>query len=78
MTKKPFPRVERNTKLLDLVHSDICELNGELTRGSKRYFITFIDDYSKFTFVYLLKQKTKHLQNLRNINQLWKTKGIGK
>ena len=28
MTRKPFPKVERNSELLKLVHSDICELNG--------------------------------------------------
>jgi len=52
MTKKPFPKVERNSQLLELVHSDICEINDMLTRGEKRYFITFIDDYSRFTYVY--------------------------
>ena len=57
MTKKPFHSVERNTDVLDLVHSDICELNGMLTRGENRYFITFIDDSSRFTYVYLLKHK---------------------
>ena len=39
------------------MHSDICELNGMLTRGGNRYFITFIDDYLRFTYVYLLKHK---------------------
>ena len=29
-----------------------------LTRNSKRYFITFIDDCSDFTFIYLLKNKS--------------------
>ena len=57
MTKKPFPKVERNSQLLELVHSDICEINDMLTRGEKRYFITFIDDYSHFTYVYLLRTK---------------------
>jgi hypothetical protein len=46
MTKKLFPKVERNSQLLELVHYDICEINGMLTRGEKRYFITFINDYS--------------------------------
>lgn len=36
MCKKPFPKSERNTKLLELIHSDICELNGILTRGGNR------------------------------------------
>ena len=37
LTKKPFPRVERKTQILDLIHIDICESNGILTRGGKRY-----------------------------------------
>ena len=57
MKKKPFHKVERSTELLQLVHFDICELNGQLTRGGKRYFITFIDDYSRYTYVYLMRTK---------------------
>ena len=36
MIKKPFHNVERSSNLLDLIHSDHCELNGMLTRGGKR------------------------------------------
>ena len=43
--------------MLELVHSNVCELNGVLTRGGKRYFITFIDDFSRFTYVYLMRNK---------------------
>jgi arginyl-tRNA--protein-N-Asp/Glu arginylyltransferase len=57
MTKKPFPTVHRNSQILQIIHSDICELNGILTRGGKRYFITFIDDFSRYTYVYLMKNK---------------------
>jgi len=53
--KKHFPKVERNSHLLELVHSDIYEINSMLTKSEKRYFITFIYDYSRFTYVYLLK-----------------------
>jgi hypothetical protein len=34
MTKKPFSKVERNSQL-EVVHYDICEINGMLTRGEK-------------------------------------------
>ena len=57
MTKKSFPKVNRNSQLLELVHSDICELNGILNRGGNRYFITFIDDCSRYTYVYLMRSK---------------------
>ncbi|KAJ9535808.1 hypothetical protein OSB04_un001040 [Centaurea solstitialis] len=56
-TKKPFPSVKRNTSYLELIHSDIYELNGILTHGGKRYFITFCDDFSRFLYVYLLHSK---------------------
>ena len=46
--------MKRNVKF---VHFDVCELNGILTRGGKRYFITFIDDFSRFTYVYLMRNK---------------------
>nr|KAJ0202095.1 hypothetical protein LSAT_V11C600310800 [Lactuca sativa] len=56
-TKKPFPSVKRNMSLLELIHIDICELNGILTRGGKRYFIRFCDDSSRYLHVYLLRSK---------------------
>jgi hypothetical protein len=51
----------RNLALLELVHSDLCEMNGELTKCGKRYFMTFIDDCSRFCYVYLLKTKDEAL-----------------
>ena len=58
ITKMPHKSVVRNTKLLELIHPDLCEFEGILTRGGNRYIITFIDDFSKYTTVYLLKNKS--------------------
>ena len=55
--KKPFPSTNRDSLLLKLIHSDVCELNGILTKGGKYYFITFIDDFSRYTYVYLMRNK---------------------
>jgi transposase InsO family protein len=46
---------------LDLIHSNLCEINGILTKGGKRYFITFINDSTRFCYVYLLKSKDEAL-----------------
>ena len=43
-------------KLLEIVHSDLCTIDIS-THGGSRYFITFIDDFSRKTWVYFLKQK---------------------
>jgi transposase InsO family protein len=36
-------------------------MNGILTKGGKRYFITFIDDCTRFCYVYLMKTKDETL-----------------
>ena len=44
--------------MLELVHPNLCEFEGILTRGGNKYIITFIDDSSKYKTVYLLKNKS--------------------
>ncbi|KAK2429298.1 putative mitochondrial protein [Trifolium repens] len=61
ITKDSHKSVTRESEPLDLIHSDICELDGNLTRNGKRYFITFIDDCSDYTYVYLMKNKSDAL-----------------
>ena len=45
----------RNLAPLKLIHSDLCEMNGVLTKGGKKYFMTLIDDSTRYCRVYLLK-----------------------
>ena len=37
---------ERTTKVLTLVHTDVCDLFDGPARGGYLYFITFINDFS--------------------------------
>jgi transposase InsO family protein len=53
--------VARELAPLELIHSDIYEMNRILTKGGKRYFITFIDDYTRFCYVYLMRTKDEAL-----------------
>lgn len=46
---------------LDFVHSNLCEMNELLTKGGKRYFLTLIDDASRYCYVYLVKTKDEAL-----------------
>ncbi|KAL4038513.1 hypothetical protein IC575_002134 [Cucumis melo] len=62
MTKAPFHSTERLTKPLELIHSDVCDLKFVQTKGGKKYFITFIDDYIRYCYVYLLKSKDEAIE----------------
>ncbi|XP_077217878.1 uncharacterized protein LOC143852380 [Tasmannia lanceolata] len=44
---------------LQLVHSDLFEPMQTTSIGGNRYFLTFIDDYSRKTWVYFLKEKSE-------------------
>ncbi|GJY07048.1 retrotransposon protein, putative, ty1-copia subclass, partial [Tanacetum coccineum] len=58
MTRKPFPhRTKRATDLLGIIHTDVCGLFRHVSRQGASYFITFMDDYSRYGYVYLLKHK---------------------
>ncbi|GKA72409.1 zinc finger, CCHC-type containing protein, partial [Tanacetum coccineum] len=47
ITKKPFQNVKRETKVLELIHSDLCDLHATPSLGNKKYFVTFVDDASR-------------------------------
>ena len=56
-SKKTCSSVTRETKLLELIHSDLGDLKQTMTRGGKKFYVTFIDDYSRFARIYLLRSK---------------------
>ncbi|GJZ90272.1 zinc finger, CCHC-type containing protein [Tanacetum coccineum] len=47
ITKKPFQNIKRETKVLELIHSDLCDLHATPSLGNKKYFVIFIDDASR-------------------------------
>jgi len=58
MHANPFPSSEwRATRPLELVHSDAHQVPYPSFSGY-RYWVTFIDDYSRFRFVLLIKAKS--------------------
>ncbi|KAH9781356.1 hypothetical protein KPL71_008429 [Citrus sinensis] len=57
--KFPKGKSWRTKKVLELVHSDLCGLIKPTSNGGKRYFISFIDDFSRKTWVYFLQEKSE-------------------
>ncbi|GJZ30954.1 zinc finger, CCHC-type containing protein [Tanacetum coccineum] len=65
ITKKPFQNVKRETKVLELIHNNLCNLDATPSLGNKKYFVTFIDDASRFCYVYLLHSKDEALDKFK-------------
>ena len=66
MTKSPFSgHGERAADLLGLVHTDVCGPMSTQAMGGFSYFITFIDDRSRFGYVYLMKHKSEAFEKFK-------------
>ena len=60
MTKRPFSaKGERSKEPLQLVHSDVYGPLSVQARGGYEYFVTFIDNYSRYNYVYLMHKKSE-------------------
>lgn len=47
----------RKSSLLELIHSNVCGPLKVQSLGGASYFVTFIDDYSRKLWLYILKTK---------------------
>ncbi|KAM1502254.1 hypothetical protein ACFXTO_027626 [Malus domestica] len=61
MTSTHKKNAIRSNGLLELVHIDICGPFPTPTDDGYRYFIIFIDDYSRYCYLYLLTEKSSAL-----------------
>lgn len=51
--------------MLELIHSDVCGPMRVNSHGGSRYFLTFIDDYSKWCELYTIKSKSEVFQKFK-------------
>jgi hypothetical protein len=58
----------KKPEVWDLVHSDVCKMSVR-SMGGEKYFVTFIDDFSRKVWVYVLKTKdhTKCIQAIPSL-----------
>lgn len=49
----------RARRPLELIHSDICGPINPVSNGKKKYFMSFIDDYCRKTWIYFLQEKSE-------------------
>jgi hypothetical protein len=57
----------------DLIHSDVWEPSSIATKGGSRYYVSFIDDHTRYCWVYLMKQRSKFYEIYTAFRALVKT-----
>ena len=66
MTSRPFKAIGYRAKeVLDLIHTDLCRPMSTSARGGYEYFITFIDDYSSYEYIYLMRHKSEAFEKFK-------------
>ena len=63
-------KTTRSTQLNEIIHTGIFEPHEVLFVDKEKYFITFIDDFSRYGYIYLLHKKKISINRcLKSINQ---------
>ena len=76
----PIPKksTSRSSAVLELVHTDVAGPLAVPSLGGSRYFITFIDDYSKWTTVYTMRDKSESFEYFKKFHRHAETRSGNK
>ncbi|XP_052625020.1 uncharacterized protein LOC111912222 [Lactuca sativa] len=62
-----------STAPFDIIHSDVWGPAPVSTKGGSTYYVSFIDDYTRYTWVYLMKHRSDLFDIYSNFRALVKT-----
>ena len=67
ISRKPFHSVDaiQATAPLELIHTDVCGKMNPCSNGGGQYFLTFIDHFSHYVWVYILKEKSQVFEKFK-------------
>ena len=76
MTRNSCPKQSQNraTCVLEMIHTDVCGPMQVDSHGGSKYFVSFTDDYSRYTTVYFMKKKSEVLEKFKEFAQLVENK----
>ena len=59
--------------IFDLIHSDVWGPSSVSSIGGSRYFVVFVDDYSRYSWIFNIKHRSELLQVYSNFAKMVKT-----
>ena len=54
----------------DLIHSNVWSPSPITTQGGSHYFVIFVDDFSRYTWIYLFKNRSELYQIYRDFTRM--------
>ena len=62
-----------STDIFDLIHSDVWGPSSISSIGGSRYFVVFVDDYSRYSWIFHMKHRSELLQVYSNFAKMVET-----
>lgn len=72
-SKMPKATTHHASKILELIHSDVCGPFRVPSTGGAKFFVTFIDDFSKKIWIYFISHKSHVLAKFQQFINLIET-----
>ena len=66
----PFGRSKKAKQPLELVHTDICDPGQVRSLGHNKYILIFINDFTRKTWIYLLKENFQAFNKFKEFKVL--------
>jgi hypothetical protein len=71
LSRVPLIAIEHKTSSpFEIIHSDVWGPSSVLSYYGHKYFVLFINDYTRYTWVYVLKNKSEVYNVFLNFEQL--------
>ena len=65
-TKNKRLGANRTSEVLELIHTNICGPFPKAFGNGQQYFISLIDNYSTYEYLYLIKEKSQSLDMFKD------------
>ena len=70
-TKKTFPSSKSKAKgILEIIHSDVCGPMSSSSLSGFVYYVSFIDGFSRKTWIYFMKNKDEVFNKFKEFKAL--------
>lgn len=67
----PYKESQHQSKVpLELIHSDVFGPVKQISLGGMRYMVTFIDDFSRYVWVYFMKEKSETFMKFKEFKDM--------